>query len=177
VRCFVAVWPTPDVADAIASLPRPAVDGLRWSSKEQWHVTLRFFGEIGREDVQAATKALRSVAREVEQPVTATGGPSTRFLGPALVIWPVDGLAGAASAVQRATDVIGQPLFERKFLGHITLARGHRGTNLRSSVHLLAPLDRSWPVTSLTLVQSVLRPEGARYRVLESFLLAPAKKS
>ncbi|MGC8627459.1 MAG: 2'-5' RNA ligase family protein [Acidimicrobiales bacterium] len=176
MRCFVAVWPAPDVADAIASLPRPAIDGLRWSTREQWHVTLRFFGEIDRQSVHAATKALSKVADEVDGPVTATGGPSTRLLGPALVIWPVDGLAGTAKAVQQATDAIGQPLSERKFLGHITLARGRRGTDLRPGARLLAPLERTWPVTSLTLVQSELRPEGARYRVVERFLLAQATR-
>ena len=41
-RLFVAVWPPDDVLDRLAVLPRPEVDGLRWTDQDHWHVTLRF---------------------------------------------------------------------------------------------------------------------------------------
>ncbi len=167
VRCFVAVWPDRDVIDALASLPRPTMDGLRWSGEEQWHVTLRFFGEISPQEIETARRALSRVARDLAAPIAANGGPATCFLGPSLVIWPVAGLAPAARATERATARLGKPPPERAYLGHVTLARGKQHVDLRRHGHLLAPLAATWPVTSLALVQSNLHPQGARYRVLE----------
>jgi 2'-5' RNA ligase len=162
------------VVDALARLPRPSQDGLRWSGPEQWHITLRFFGEIAHAEVGAATRALELAVLELPGTLAAQGGPGTRFLGPGLVIWPVEGLAAAALAVERASAGIGAPPRERPFFGHITLARGRRGADLRKARHLLCPLTESWPVGSLTLVQSELHTDGARYRVLEDIPLAGA---
>jgi RNA 2',3'-cyclic 3'-phosphodiesterase len=174
MRCFVAVWPNVDVVEALAALPRPAIDGLRWSGQDQWHVTLRFFGELDPGDVGLATEAVGLAAQGLDQPIVVHGGPGTRFLGPGLVIWPVEGLRPAAEAVERVSAHIGQPLPGRQFFGHLTIARGRRGADLRRERHVLAPLSCSWPVTSVSLVQSQLHPDGARYRILESFPIGPA---
>jgi 2'-5' RNA ligase len=171
MRCFAAVWPSREVTVALTHLPRPTMDGLRWSGEEQWHITLRFFGELDPRELQAATNALALVAQGLTPTISAKGGPATRFLGPGLVIWPVEGLGPLARATERATARLGKPLPERKFFGHLTLARGGRGTDLRRFGHLLAPLAMTWPVTSLTLVQSELHPQGARYRILEELPL------
>jgi RNA 2',3'-cyclic 3'-phosphodiesterase len=169
MRCFVAVWPAPEVIEALGALPRPGTPGLRWSAKDQWHVTLRFFGDI---DSQAATDASAVLARVTgtagASPL-ADGGPGTRFLGPGLIVWPVDGLAEVANDVERLTAPIGKPPPSRSFYGHVTLARGRQGVDLRRAGNLLVPLALSWTATSLTLVQSELHPDGARYRVLEDF--------
>ncbi len=148
------------------------MEGLRWSQPGQWHVTLRFFGELAERELEVATQALRRVAAGLAGPLTAQGGPWARFLGPGLVVWPVEGLALAARATERATARLGQAPPARKFLGHLTLARARTGVDLRRAPQLLAPLAMTWPVTSLTLVQSQLHPEGARYRVVDSFPLA-----
>ncbi|MDQ2827353.1 MAG: RNA 2',3'-cyclic phosphodiesterase, partial [Actinomycetota bacterium] len=33
--------------DRLSALDRPVVSGLRWATREQWHVTLRFLGAVG----------------------------------------------------------------------------------------------------------------------------------
>lgn len=170
-RCFVAVWPSPEVVSALGALPRPTVEGARWTTQDQWHVTLRFFGDLGPEEVSTATAALASVAASFPEAPTAEGGPRARFLGPGLVVWPVEGLQAMAKAVGRGTSTIGQPVPDRRFFGHVTIARGRRGVDLRAAHHLLSPLSMSWPVTSLSLVQSELHPDGARYRDIERFSL------
>jgi RNA 2',3'-cyclic 3'-phosphodiesterase len=177
MRCFVAVWPTSDVVDALAALARPESDGLRWSQREQWHVTLRFFGDLNENEVALAAGAIADVAGALVGPVTAQGGPGTRFLGPGLVIWPVEGLRAVAEAVEGATARIGQPLPERRFYGHLTVARGRRGADLRRAGQVLVPLSMSWPVASLSLVESQLRPHGARYRELESFAVGGPERA
>jgi 2'-5' RNA ligase len=51
----------------------------------------------------------------------------------------------------------------------MTIARGRQGADLRPARHLLTSLAMSWRVTSLSLVQSELHPDGARYRDIETF--------
>ena len=45
-RLFVAVWPSADVLDALERLPRPPLAGARWTTRRQWHVTVRYFGVV-----------------------------------------------------------------------------------------------------------------------------------
>ena len=135
LRCFVAAWPSAEVVSALAGLPRPTRPGLRWSGEDQWHVTLRFFGDLGPAEVDEATAALSKLASALPGAFTARGGPATKFLGPGLLIWPVDGLC-AAGPIGQATAHIGQPLADRPFLGHVTVARGAGGADL------LSPLER-----------------------------------
>ena len=171
MRYFVAVWPTEEVLDALAALPRPELGTARWSTRDQWHVTLRFFGELDEGGFNRATGALAKAAAHLSGPLEARGGPSTRFMGPRLIVWPVAGLAEAARAVERATAKIGKPLPHRPFHGHLTLARARGGADLRQAGPLLAPLDMSWKAGSLSLVRSDLHPEGARYREVAVFPL------
>jgi RNA 2',3'-cyclic 3'-phosphodiesterase len=173
----VAVWPPPDVVSALAALPRPSVDGARWTTEDQWHVTLRFFGDLAPAEVSSAMSALASLSGSLPGPLTAQGGPGTRFLGLGLVVWPVEGLQLVAKAVEKATEEIGQPVPERRFYGHMTIARGRRGADLRSARFMLAPLAISWLVTSFSLVQSELHPDGARYRDVERFSISPTTPS
>lgn len=172
MRCFVAVWPSAEVLDALATLPRPATPHARWSTRQQWHVTLRFFGELGDRDVARAEELLATVARKTRGPILVTGGPATRFLGRGLIVWPVAGLDELAGAVERATRRLGKPPAHRPFRGHLTIARGSAGADLRHAGELLTPLSSSWEVSSLSLVESHLNPEGARYRDVASFELS-----
>ena len=45
-RMFIAAWPPSAVLDALDALPRRDVAGVRWTTREQWHVTLRYLGDV-----------------------------------------------------------------------------------------------------------------------------------
>ena len=61
-RLFIAVWPPPVVLDAIARLPWPAVEGVRYTTRDQWHLTLRF---LGNADIDEAQQALATAVQTV----------------------------------------------------------------------------------------------------------------
>lgn len=164
VRCFAAVWPSPEVLEQLAALPRPPVAGLRWTTPQQWHVTLRFFGELDNAQIEGARQRLQAVAWGFPRSLAVRGGPASCFLGPGLVVWPVQGLDALGEAVARATGDLGEPLPRRPFYGHLTLARARPGHDARRRPELLAPLSAGWAVSRLCLVESVLHPQGARYR-------------
>jgi len=71
VRLFIAVWPPPEVVDVLRTLERPTIPGLRWTTPDQWHVTLRFIGDADPPDVGP----LPTIDAEV------TLGPATARLG------------------------------------------------------------------------------------------------
>jgi 2'-5' RNA ligase len=173
MRLFVAVWPSPSVALQLAALDRPPRAGVRWTTEDQWHVTLRFLGQILDEDLQrvkGALSALESVGPT--RPVTAVAGPALTRLGPSVLCVPVAGLDGLAASVVRATAEFGEPPDERPFRGHITVARAARHVKLRLSAPV--PFEGSWEVEEVTLVASVLHRAGARYEVVGRYPLAVA---
>jgi 2'-5' RNA ligase len=162
MRLFVAVHPPAEVLDAVAALPRPERPGVRWTTRNQWHVTLRFLGEVDDPGPVAAAVA-EAVAPLA--PVEAVLGPAVTALGPGVVCVPVAGLDEVAAAVVAATAPFGGPPEERRFRGHLTLARVRRGgTPARRLAG--APVAGSWTVTSAEVVRSHLHPAGARYEVV-----------
>src|SRR5947209_2918914 len=140
-RLFVAVWPPPSVVRVLTDLPRPDMPGLRWTGSDQWHVTLRFFGHV--DDVDATVAAFRTI---VAQPAVAVLGPLTGRFGDRVLHAPVEGLAEVAAAVAAATSGIGEPLDERPFKGHITLARPRGRARVRLGPLAGTPIEAQWPV-------------------------------
>jgi 2'-5' RNA ligase len=165
-RLFVAVWPSAELVDAIAALPRPEVPGLRWTTADQWHVTLRFLGGIADADVDAAFDAFARI--DSVDPVTAVAGPSLGRFGHRVLHLPVHGLEGLATATVAATAAVGEPPDDRPFAGHLTLARAKgRG---RPAIDLTplaaAEVSATWDVHEVTLVHSTTAPGGSRYEVV-----------
>ena len=169
-RLFVAVWPPDDVLDLIAGLPRPEVDGLRWTTRDQWHVTLRFFGSA---EIEEASTALEAVSASA---TTAVLGQETGRFGKRVLHVPVAGLDAVAEAVVHATERVGKPPEPRPFSGHLTLARARdrrRGVDLRALAG--RPVRAEWPVSEVCLVESHLSSKGANYEVVQTVSLSEAR--
>lgn len=164
-RLFVAVWPPPEILDLLAGLDRPAVDGVRWTTRDQWHVTLRFLGPVP--EVEPVAETL--VGMPPAGPAKATIGPAVGRFGQRILHVPVTGLDAVASGVLAATAGLGLPPEDRPFRGHVTLARvvKHGKFDLRPLVG--APVAGEWEVGAVCLVESHLSPAGARYEVLDEF--------
>jgi RNA 2',3'-cyclic 3'-phosphodiesterase len=176
-RLFVAVVPPAVVADCVEHwlLPVRAAwetageqggpGGLRWTTREQWHVTLRFLGDV---PLRAAGAALAAVTAPA---VEARLGPRLRSLGTGVLCLPVRGLEDLAGSVASATDELGRPPDRRPFRGHLTLARARSvrraprraGSSVASSAD---PIVERFPVGEIQLMRSTLRPSGAVYDVV-----------
>jgi 2'-5' RNA ligase len=172
MRLFVAVWPSDAVVDELRGLERPAHPGVRWTTADQWHVTLRFIGEL--EDPDLLTARIEALASPVEGPaVTTLGatvaelGPRSVCLGPAVLCLPVNGLDALTAAVRATTAEFGQPEDHSTFRGHLTLARARRGAG-RSVLRALPviELQSRWVVEEVTIVASALGGTGSVYTVV-----------
>ena len=154
-RLFLAVRPPSGVRDRIAGLPRPVEPGVRWVPPDQWHVTLRFLGEMELADAVAALQ------RPVEVgPVEAELGPEVSRLGRSVVCLPAHGLDALAGALAERTAELGDPPSARPFTGHLTLARlRHRGACGLAGTRF----EARFPLRELELVRSRLSDRGATH--------------
>ena len=166
MRLFVAAWPPASVLDEIASIERPTVAGVRWTARDQWHVTLRFLGEMDSAD--PVLEALRAVALPAAD---AALGDRVERLGRGVLCVTVGGLDRLAGAVTVTTAALGRPPETRPFHGHLTLARaqgrgrGGRGADLRPLAG--APVaPHRFAVSSVAVVRSHLGQAGAHYETI-----------
>ena len=164
MRLFVAVRPPDVVLEQLAALPRPERTPARWTSRAQWHVTLRFLGNV--EDPAPVIEALERAA-DTLAPLDVTMGPRPGVLGRQVVYLPVTGLEQVAARVVETTAGFGDPPQRRRFRGHLTLARTKGGVVDLSQLALAA----SWRVGEIELIRSHLGAGPARYEVLSSFTL------
>jgi RNA 2',3'-cyclic 3'-phosphodiesterase len=146
-----------EVIDALERLARPDESGVRWTTPDQWHITLRF---LGAADPDVAGAALDEVAAPRADVVL---GPRVERLGGSAVVVPAAGLDPISAAVRATTAEIGDPPDGRPFVGHLTLGRRRDGgpTALDGQAFLAR-----FTATELALVRSDLHADGARYTTL-----------
>lgn len=161
------------VAEALSG----SVEGARWVSRDAFHVTLSFLGQVADERIPGIAGAVAAAAASVpalEARVGALGAfPSPRR---ARVLWagledPSGGFAALAEGVIAALEPVGFAREKRPYHAHVTLARLRvpRPVPLPAGV---APEPLPVPVRAVTLFQSHLRREGARYEPRDAFPLA-----
>lgn len=178
MRLFVALWPPQEVLDALGEAVRRGrghEPGLRWTRREEWHLTLLFLGEVADERVPGLADALERALHGRSAPELALDGWGTfpRSDGPASVFWagvagPLDGLVHDLSAVARTNEV---PVASRPFVPHLTLARAGPPRSPAGILRALGDPPRvGWRADRIDLVES--RPGRAdRYRTARTWRL------
>ena len=169
MRLFVAVGLPAVVVDVLATMERPGVAGVRWTPPAQWHVTLRFIGDVADDRVDGLVRSLGDAAAALS-PVEVVLGERLAAFGPSVLYVPVEGLAAWADAVGGGSERGG-------FVGHVTVARGRRGRGpARGDVGPLVgsarpPGTASWVADSFTLVRSEPGAGGSVYSTVASFVV------
>ncbi|HKJ82576.1 MAG TPA: RNA 2',3'-cyclic phosphodiesterase [Mariprofundaceae bacterium] len=190
MRLFAALELPKDVKDAIAEWwigTSAALHPGEWRDvpKENWHLTLGFFGDVNGGEVVDLAEALEDcAARSPVQHLCLRDVGMFPNLNRPKVFWigvaqtddggRLKSLAHCCRRAARAT-VRKRTAKDEVFRGHVTLAR-RRGEPFPVDPRMLAAMpdlpEQQWQVDTIILYQSELRPDGARYRVLEEFELA-----
>ena len=184
MRVFVAIELDDSVKESLAefqSVCREALGptngrGIRWTRREQMHITLAFLGEISPQETEALCASLWRQAENLSAgrfQFTTIGCFPPR--GAPRVLWvgtdePSEVLVHSHAAVNRALAELGQTVEERDFVPHVTLARVKDGRDGRTLKRTAAELQFSalaQTAASLTVFESQLHSHGSEYRVLE----------
>src|SRR5579875_1394420 len=157
MRLFVAIDPPAEplaqLEAAVAPL-RPAWPDLRWASRDRWHVTLAFLGEVDPARLDRLARAVERAARR-HPAMTLVIGHAGAFPSPhrAQVLWvrvegderAQAGLRALAASVAAGARRAGVPPPDegRRFRPHVTLARSRRPADLGPLVAELSGLRTS----------------------------------
>ncbi len=173
MRVFVGIELPADLRDRLMDLC-DGVDGAKWQRFDQFHLTLRFIGELDRHQIDDVTTALAGI-RFTRFPVTIKGVGYFGTLAEPRVLWagvadpePVAHLARKVNQALRRSGVAEKP---RKFAAHVTLGRCTRRTG--PITHWLSALAtfRADPILieHFTLFESRLGHGGAQYNPVARF--------
>jgi len=151
VRLFVALAPPAAALDELSAVLTPiratTSPGLRWTPREQWHLTLAFLGEVDAERLPAVRRACAvAVPARCAAPLQLSG--AGRFGD--RVLWAgLDGdraaLVDLAARLVAALRAAGVDTDERPYRPHLTIARTVRGV----SVDLRPAVDAQTVILSL----------------------------
>jgi 2'-5' RNA ligase len=138
----------------------------------QWHVTLRFLGEV--DDPQAVHEAVSAVPVNLHVGrVVACLGPATAWFPDGRVLHiPVTGVETLADAVRDATARWGKH-GGPAFAGHVTLARALGGDSVPAGLSG-TPIAARFEVSEVTLFASSLGAEGATHEVVSKVPISAA---
>lgn len=174
-RLFVALRPPAAIrAQLLACMG--GVPGARWQDDDQLHLTLRFIGKVDRHVAADIAAALGGVYHPPFDLALSGVGTFDRK-GRIDTLWagvhPHDEVAALHRKIDQAMVRIGLDAEERAFQPHITLARFTRGTDDLSGFATLHGGLSSEPfaVTHFGLFESTLGGEGARYDLIERYVL------
>jgi len=167
---FVAVWPDDATMHRLSLLELGTARGLRLVGPRQWHITLRFLGDVDDDLAPALVTAIGAATGSMERPVHCEVGPATAWFASQRVLQlPVAGLEEAAGAVWAATVPL-VPSAQRGnagFRGHLTLARATRRMEGATRARFAGiRFTATFAVESFDLVASYLSSEGPRYTTL-----------
>ena len=180
IRAFLAIeLPDalrPGLAQVQEELKRSHAD-VRWVAVGNIHLTLKFFGNVPEDEIDALALAARQAAAEAAPlQLQATGvGAFPSPLSPRVVWLGLGGdvvpLTRLFYGLEKAFTTLGYLPEGRAFNPHLTLGRVKSPANRDRLAKMLAkmpPLD--WPpfeVKELILFQSVLSPQGSKYTPLQ----------
>ena len=175
LRLFAAVELPDALRSRLVELKKD-FPGIRWTVPENMHLTLRFIGELGRQEADKARSALREV--RVAPFSLCMQGLGLFERRNRNVLWA--GLRTFAPLLDLKRQVdealaggIGLKAEHGRFSPHITLSRIRTGVSAvlreQAACHVFA--SESFAVESFTLFRSVLSPEGASHFPLERYPL------
>ena len=180
-RLFTALE-IPRNAAMSLSLLRGGLPGARWIDVENYHITLRFIGDIDNRTADEVVDRLDRIDRPEFQ-ISLTGMGSFGSKKPHSIwagVSPSPEMTALQGEIERICQRIGLPSDPRKFMPHVTMAR-LRSSRLDDTVHYLSGRGNfrtsSFTVGRFVLMSSKESVGGGPYIVEEAFPLHEARSN
>jgi len=174
-RLFIGIEIPPEIGERLALL-RGGLPGARWIDKENYHLTLRFVGDIDMDVAHDVADTLGKVSRFgfalVIDGIVSFGTRKPHAI--VARIAPSQPLRELQAEHERLMQRIGLPPEQRKFIPHVTLAR-LRGANGRDIAEYLSGrggfVSSPFEVSRFVLFSSRNSVGGGPYVVEEAYPL------
>ena len=185
IRAFIAVDIAPDTISRITAAIEqlgPRITAIRWVGADNFHLTLKFLGNIDENKIEQIGAALADALRPFPRLTINAKGLGV-FPNPRRprVLWV--GLVGneivsLQAKVELALTPLGFAPEEKTFTPHLTIGRWRQGERADRTLEqeLGKWSDCEFGATSVdevVLFQSDLKPAGAIYRRLRVVMLNP----
>jgi 2'-5' RNA ligase len=176
-RLFTGLEIPQDVAFAL-SLKRGGLSGARWIDPDNYHITLRFIGDVDGRTAGEVFDALERLADSEAFSIRLShlgtfGGDKPRALYAGVEATPA--LTHLQTAQERVLQRLGLEPEGRKFVPHVTLAR-LRGCGPMEVAQFIAAAGRftalEFPVRRFVLFSSKDSVGGGPYLVEQAYRLA-----
>ena len=194
IRSFVAIELSDSIRHGLLGVVeqmrhRVPRDSVRWTNVSGIHLTLKFLGDVGEDDLPRIKDILSQVGQRHDHFTLAVGGvgcfPNAKR--PRVVWVGVDEQTGHLTALQRDVEeslgALGFQPEERGFQPHLTLGRTRRDVSSRDQGRLGETVATAgvgtlgqMHVESFRLMRSDLRPDGAVYSTLALFRLGATQE-
>lgn len=173
-RCFIALDLPRESINELKGIQKMIKDNFTFTGKftepENLHLTLKFLGEIDNEKIEEARKKLSKL--KFDQFEAKLGKLGVFSKKNPKILWVE--LKGADS-LQNEIDYVLNGLFkkERRFMGHITIARIKYIKEKKELLEYLASLKLKshFTIDKFFLKKSELYSEGPVYGDIEEFIL------
>ena len=189
LRLFIAVIVPEEVKTEIekaqAALRRALPGGcVRWTKREQFHLTLKFLGNLEAQRIESLAEAVRKACQgfaALELRAERVGCfPNLRS---PRVIWAgvrdrEERLPPLQRAVEAATRDFTKEESPERFTGHVTLGRikGLKRAEVEVLAGLVSGLGASffgaWTAEEIEIIRSQLSPNGARHTTIATIPLS-----
>ncbi|HYW35366.1 MAG TPA: RNA 2',3'-cyclic phosphodiesterase [Balneolaceae bacterium] len=178
MRLFIAI-PLPDHVKNVMIGLQESIDGIKWQSPDQMHLTLKFLGETPRDELSTIYAQLENISQQ-EFILNVKGVGVFPNLRAPRVIWAgvkkSDPLAKLYRSVEKQCQNAGFEPEKRSFKPHITLGRvkgapAHRVKRFVQKEQAAA-LTAQMTVDRFNLYRSKLTHAGAVHTVVKEFPLS-----
>lgn len=182
MRTFVAVDIGDDVRDELGGLIEQLKDSIdarsgemKWIRPDSVHLTLKFLGEVGDNDIVSVCEVVEKVVEKYEHFYVELGSVGS-FGNPPRVIWV--GINDSDGILTKMADEIERELFNigfdkegKKFKPHLTLCRiksVKAGWNTKDVLPEFADYEGpEMSVETVSVYHSKLKPKGAEYTAIK----------
>lgn len=177
-RLFTGIEVPAEISEWLA-LARGGLPGARWIDKENYHVTLRFIGDIDMNIADDIADTLDRVNRpSFSMTIDGLGSFGTRKPHSIVArIQPSQALSELQSEHERLMQRLGLPAEQRKYIPHVTLARlrGATGADIADFLSFRGGLVAGpFEVSRFVLFSARESVGGGPYVVEETYPLVAA---
>ncbi len=172
MRTFISIDLPKEVKEEIKKIQDRLPDFIgKKTELDNLHLTLKFFGEIDKREVDEVKEKLREIKfKSFETEIDSIGVFSEKFIR---IVWlhlkNCDGLQREVD--NKLKDLLSE---ERRFMSHLTIARvkaiKERGEFLKKLKEIkISPIK--FKVNNYKLKKSTLTPDGPIYETIEEYSL------